>query len=132
MTFSLSSLLIVLRIIAIWNWNKFVIVFAVATWLTNASFLIEGTTQVRAGWVPNFLSGSCGPTNVKGNKLWISAMLVTDVALLFTMIIGLLRLRHHGGGRFDLGRLLWKQGVIYLFVATIAETTPTVFIFFES
>ncbi|KAH9962366.1 hypothetical protein BC827DRAFT_1383527 [Russula dissimulans] len=114
MTFSLSSLLIVLRIIAIWNWNKFVMAFAVATWLTNASFLIEGTTQVRAEWVPDFPSDSCGPINVKGDKLWITAMLVTDVALLFTMIIGLLRLRHHGGGRFDLGRLLWKQVFIFL------------------
>jgi len=30
---------------------------------------------------------------------------------------------------FDLGRLLWKQGVIYLFVATIAEIPPAVFLF---
>jgi len=58
-------------------------------------------------------------------------MLVTDVALLFTMIIGLLRLRKHGGGRFDLGRLLWKQGVIYFFVATIAEIPQFVFLFLD-
>ncbi|KAH9962347.1 hypothetical protein BC827DRAFT_213687 [Russula dissimulans] len=34
MALSFSSLLIVLRIIAIWNKNKFVVAFAVATWLT--------------------------------------------------------------------------------------------------
>jgi len=58
-------------------------------------------------------------------------MLVTDVALLLTMFIGLLRLRNRGGGRFDLGRLLWKQGVIYLFIATIAEIVPVVFLFLD-
>ncbi|KAH9962363.1 hypothetical protein BC827DRAFT_1154903 [Russula dissimulans] len=71
--------------------------------------LTTGTTQIRAEWVHDSLSGSCGSPNIKSNKLAITATLVTDVALLFTMIIGLLRLRKHGGGRFDLGRLLWKQ-----------------------
>src|SRR5712671_6020528 len=75
-------------------------------------------------------------------------MLINDVILLLTMLVGLLRLRHHGGGRFDLGRLLWKQvrwsrtssavcillvniispckGVIYLLIATAAEVTQVV------
>ena len=69
--------------------------------------LRHGRTQLRDEWVPDF--GSCGPPNIKSNKLAITAMLVTDVVLLFTMFIGLLRLRHRGGGRFDLGQLLWKQ-----------------------
>jgi len=127
MTFSLSSLLIVLRVIAIWNKNKFVVAFAVAVWLSNASCLIYGTTQISAEWVPSEIT--CGTPNTQSNKLAITAMPVTDIALLLIMLIGLLRLRHRGGGRFDLGRLLWKQGVIYLFVATIAEITPAVFVF---
>jgi hypothetical protein len=36
-------------------------------------------------------------------------MLVTDLVLLVTMFVGLLRLRRQGAGRFALGRLLWKQ-----------------------
>ena len=36
-------------------------------------------------------------------------MLITDVVLLLTMFVGLLRLRRRGGGTFELGRLLWKQ-----------------------
>ncbi|KAH9962358.1 hypothetical protein BC827DRAFT_1375833 [Russula dissimulans] len=127
MTFSLSSLLIVLRVIAIWNKNKFVVAFAVAIWLSNASFFIYGTTQIDAEWVPS--SMNCGIPDVQSNKLAIMAMPVTDISLLLIMLIGLLRLRHRGGGRLDLGRLLWKQGVIYLFVATISEITPAVFVF---
>jgi len=44
------------------------------------------------------------------------------------MLIGLLRLCRHRGGRFGLAQLLWKQGVIWLFLATVAEVTPAVFV----
>ena len=73
--------------------------------------------------------------------------LVTDIILLFIMLIGLSRVRSHGGGTMSLGRLLWNQvwhcksancrafdspvyfnrkGVIWLVVAVVAELTPTV------
>jgi len=129
MTFSLSSLLIILRIIAIWNKNKFVVAFAVAVWLTTNSFFIRGITQIRSEWSPDDLA--CGEPNTESNKLAITAMPVTDIALLLIMLIGLLRIRYRGGGKFSVGRLLWKQGVIYLLVATIAEIPPAVFILLD-
>jgi len=36
-------------------------------------------------------------------------MAVTDITLLLILLIGLLRLRHHGGKTFGLNNLLWKQ-----------------------
>jgi len=42
MTLSLSSLLIILRIIAIWKKKRLVVAFLSAIWLTNASFFIYG------------------------------------------------------------------------------------------
>jgi len=47
------------------------------------------------------------------------------------MLVGLLRLRRRGGGTFQLGHLLWKQGVIWFLLATVAEVPPTVFIFLD-
>ncbi|KAH9968287.1 hypothetical protein BJV74DRAFT_868597 [Russula compacta] len=44
------------------------------------------------------------------------------------MLFGLLRLPRYGGRTFELARLLWKQGVIWLMLATVAEVTPVVFI----
>jgi len=129
MTFSFSSLLIVIRIIAIWKKKRLVAAVALAVWLTSASFLIHGITRIHAEWAP--LSLTCGPPNTQSNKSAITAMLVTDIALLLIMLVGLLWLRHSGGGRFDLGRLLWKQGVMYLFIATIAEITPVVSIILD-
>lgn len=47
--------------------------------------------------------------NVESNQPTMIVMLITDVVLLLTMFVGLLRLRRRGGGTFELGRLLWKQ-----------------------
>ena len=42
-------------------------------------------------------------------KLNSNSTLVADIVLLSIMLVGLLRLRRHGGGSFALGQLLWKQ-----------------------
>jgi len=42
------------------------------------------------------------------------------------MLIGLLRLRFHENGAFSMGRFLWKQGLIWLFIATVSEVPPAV------
>jgi hypothetical protein len=64
-----------------------------------------------------------------GNKTVIAA-LVTDVVLLLTMLVGLLRLRQHGT-MFALGQLLWNQGLVWLFLASVAEVPPVVFILLD-
>jgi len=127
MTYLFSSLLIILRITAIWNRNKFVVALSAVVWLTTASFVVYGITQIQSERVP--LSLRCEQSNAESNKLVITALPVTDLALLIIMLIGLFRIRHRGGGRFVLGQLLWKQGVVYLSFATIAEITPVAFLF---
>ncbi|KAH9968292.1 hypothetical protein BJV74DRAFT_889934 [Russula compacta] len=124
--FSLSSFLIVLRIIAIWNKNKAVLALTVSLWLTDVSFLIRGITQVRSVWVP--AQYSCSSSNVESNKATAITLLVTDIVLLLVMFSRMFRLRRRGADTFDLGRLLWKQGVIWLLLATVAELPPVVFI----
>lgn len=87
----------------------------------------------------------CVLHDTESNKPNIIVTLITDIILLLIMLIGLLRLRRYGVGTFGLGQLLWKQvgiskcgssgssfanavykGVIWLFIATIAEVTPVV------
>jgi len=99
--FFLSSLLIVLRIVAIWNKNKAIVGFATVLWITNVSLIILGITRIRSAWVPG--SKICSIPRMESNIPTIISMLVTDIALLLIMLIGLLRLRHRDGGRmFDL------------------------------
>jgi len=121
-----SLLLIVLRTIAIWNKNKIVIVLSTSIWGTFVAFLIEGVSRIRSEWQP--ANETCTPPNMESNKLTIIAMFTTDTVLALIMLIGLLRLRGHGGGMFNLGRLLWKQGVIWLLIATAAGLTTMVFV----
>ena len=86
--------------------------------------------------------------NSEDNKLNIIVTLITDIFLLLTVLVGLIRLRYHGSGTLGLGRLLWKQvafrsfpsmgchkptdvisvpkGVIWLLLAVAADVPPTV------
>ncbi|KAI9436151.1 hypothetical protein F5148DRAFT_1294653 [Russula earlei] len=120
-----SSLLVVLRIIAIWNKNRFVIALAACVWGTNSD-LISGISRIRSGWDTE--QKQCLVLNVESNKLTIIVLLVTDIILLLTMLVGLFSLRRCGGGKFELSRLLWKQGLIWLLLATAVELMPVLFI----
>jgi len=51
----------------------------------------------------------CVLYDTESNKPNIIVTLITDIILLLIMLIGLLRLRHHGVGTFGLGQLLWNQ-----------------------
>jgi len=124
--FAAASFLIVLRNIAIWNGNKFVIAIAAGVWLANVGFLIQSIARIRATWDP--LLTICIITNISSTNINLITTLVTDVVLLLIMLIGLLRLGFHEPGAYSLGRLMWRQGLIWLFLATIAEIPPVVFI----
>jgi hypothetical protein len=63
--------------------------------------------QIRAVWEP--VAKSCIVTNVDICALSIVSFFVTDTILLLIMLAGLLRLRSHGRGSYELWNLLWKQ-----------------------
>jgi len=63
--------------------------------------------QLRASWDPSLRI--CIVLNTERNKLNIIVTLITDIVLLLTVLVGLLRLRQDGGGRFGIGLLLWNQ-----------------------
>jgi len=119
-----GSLLIVLRVIAIWN-NKTVIrVTTIGVWGINVIFLIQGVARLRDAREPP----GCVPLNTRGNLLTLIAMAITDITLLVIMLAGLFRLRQCGGGTFGLAQFLWKQGVIWILLAAAAEIPPAVLI----
>ena len=63
--------------------------------------------QLRSDW--SAALPGCNTFNSHSSKLNIIFSTVTDVILLLTVLIGLIRLRSYGGGMFDMGRFLWKQ-----------------------
>ncbi|KAH9061923.1 hypothetical protein EDB87DRAFT_386559 [Lactarius vividus] len=126
LAFAAASLLVVLRIYAIWDGNKIAVSIAMSAWLTNVAFLIHGITQLRSIWVP--LPGVCAVLNIETSKKTVIATLVTDVILCLTMLVGLLRLRQPGTTMVGLWNFLWRQGFIWVFLATVVQVVPTVFI----
>ncbi|KAH9958778.1 hypothetical protein BC827DRAFT_551368 [Russula dissimulans] len=97
--FAAASLLIVLRIIAIWNRKKVIMMMAYGLWLANLAFLIQVAVRIRSVWAP--AQSSCIVTNI---------------------------LSYDGIGMSNLARFLWKQGVIWLLIAIVAEVPPVVLI----
>jgi len=121
-----ASLLIVLRIIAIWNKNRFIVAIAITIWFINAAFLTQGAARLRAAWSP--AKKGCVSLHTENSVESLVNLLVTDLALLCIMLVGLLRIRHGGSSAYGMTQLLWKQGVIWLLLATVAEVPPVVFI----
>jgi len=125
LAFTGASFLMVLRITAIWNRNRIAVAIAICAWSVNVAFSIHNIVLIHASWAPS--QSVCEVLNTETTKITIIATLASDVVLLLTMLVGLLRLRH-GGTMFGLGQLLWRQGLIWLFLATAAEVPPAVFI----
>ncbi|KAI9432741.1 hypothetical protein H4582DRAFT_2061560 [Lactarius indigo] len=126
LAFAAATLLIVLRIYAIWDGNKIAVSIAMSAWLTNVAFLIHAITQLRAAWVP--VPGVCAVLNIGKSKNTVIVTLITDVILCLVMLVGLLRLRQHGITMVGLWNFLWKQGLIWVFLASVVQVVPTVFI----
>jgi len=124
-----SSLLIVLRIIAIWERKKIIIAFATGVWVIDVAFLIQGVSRFRSSWEADNVLDDC-VFYLDSIRLSTIVQFAADTILLLIMLFGLYRLRRHGhdGGLMGLGRLLWNQGVIWILVAVVAELTPMVLI----
>jgi len=121
-----GSLLIVLRIIAIWNRNRFVMMTSLGLFGTNVAFYIQSVARIRVKWDDAKLA--CVNENTRINTLNLIVTVVTDISLLILMLVGLLRMRYHAGSKFGLSQLLWNQGLLWLLLATAAEVPPAVFI----
>ncbi|KAN0125613.1 hypothetical protein V8E52_000820 [Russula decolorans] len=117
-----ASLLIVLRILAIWNRKKIIVAIAAGILGINVIFLIQGIVRIRTVWDP--MMSTCLVVNLHISELNILVTLATDIILLFIMSFGLFRQGFHERSASGLGRFLWKQGLIWLLAATIAEALP--------
>ncbi|KAH9974536.1 hypothetical protein BGW80DRAFT_145649 [Lactifluus volemus] len=113
-----ASLLILLRVIAVWNFNKIVLALGTSVWGITVVFYIQGTVRLLSVWEPWAVASLCSVPDM--TKLNVFVTLATNVILLLMVLAGLLRLRLGGGGMFDLGSFLWKQGIISLSLAIVA------------
>jgi len=115
----------VLRIVAIWDRQIVVVAIAIVLWATNMSFITQAMSRFASDPLE---SDYCLPRNIQISELHGTSILVTGILSLLVMLFGVLRLHIQGVDAPALGRLLWKQGIIWFFIATIAEVIPVYFV----
>ncbi|KAI9507960.1 hypothetical protein F5148DRAFT_42317 [Russula earlei] len=126
---SAASLLMVLRTIGIWEQNRVVVAIAFSTWAISGAFTIQGIARLQ--FVRVAPETICKLLNFQDTKVTMVVMFVTDVILVVIMLVGLSRNGCYRRRASGLGRLLWDQGMVFLFLSTIAGVLPTVFLFLD-
>jgi len=121
-----ASLLIVLRVIAIWNRNRIVFAIAMTAWVASVSCIMRAIVRLHSAWSPT--SRHCVVSNSIDEKINIIVTTSTDIVLLLIMLVGLLRQRFREGGASSLSRFLWSQGLIWLLLATIGHLPAVVLV----
>ncbi|KAH9954854.1 hypothetical protein BC827DRAFT_1272180 [Russula dissimulans] len=118
-----ASLLIALRVMAVWNRNKIVSAIALGSWIASFACLIRAVLA-RSTWSP--ITSTCVVPNTKDSELNFLVALSTDMTMLLFMLFGLFRLRQENDGLSGLCRFLWNQGLIWLVLINIAYVPPVV------
>jgi len=67
---------------------------------------------------------TCIALNIESSAPNLIAILITDIALLLIMLVGLFGLRRYGSG--TLAQVLWKQSVIWLLLIIVTEVPTAV------
>ncbi|KAI0291214.1 hypothetical protein B0F90DRAFT_1778573 [Multifurca ochricompacta] len=93
-SWAFASLIIVLRVIAIWNRNIFVSLIAVGSWLGGLGLNLRSTSNSKVESSYNPILETCITLKTHRGLLNAIGVLVVDVVLLMTMLIGLLRYAH--------------------------------------
>ncbi|KZT01773.1 uncharacterized protein LAESUDRAFT_450191 [Laetiporus sulphureus 93-53] len=110
-----ASLIIVLRVVAIWFKNPYITVLAVTIFLVNVGCLIYGVAKgPRTQW--DVAAKYCFEVEIGRGKINIVAAFASDTFLLILMIIGIWRNRGSG----SLWELIWRQGVVWIASAMAA------------
>jgi len=122
-SWAFASLIILLRVIAIWDYNRLVSSISFSAWSTAFGFSIRTLWQIGGQYDPEF--EVCFATNTHSSIISAAAIPAADTILLLLMFFGLLRRAH--GCKVGIWNLLYKQCTIWMIVAALVEIPPLVF-----
>jgi hypothetical protein len=111
-----------LRSIAIWQRNRWIILFFVVVGGGLWGIQMHGVTTVRATWGRE--SNTCNVDAVTGNYLSLVYLytMFTDLTVLIVTLAGL----NWSPGKSGLWRMLWDQGIAFFLIAFVANLLPAV------
>ncbi|KZV75387.1 hypothetical protein PENSPDRAFT_748532 [Peniophora sp. CONT] len=117
LAFELASVLIAIRVVAIWRRARPVLVFVVVALLTQFSFIIYLSSQTHAHWDP--AAGGCAYDDTQTARMFYTTTLCVDTAMLILMLLGLLQL--NDAKKHGLWKFLWMQGFMWVFLVMLVE-----------
>ncbi|KAH9962775.1 hypothetical protein BGW80DRAFT_857272 [Lactifluus volemus] len=103
--------------IAIWNWNIYMSSLLIGTWLADLALYIYLMVELRTSYDPTL--ETCTTSTTHSFRAGVAGSLVTDVILVISMLIGLVRSPH--SSTTGLWRLLYQQCFIWLVLAMLAD-----------
>lgn len=113
----LASILIAIRVVAIWRYNKYFVVAVSLGLCTQFGFLVHEVTQFHSSWNP--MEKICVDAHTETSRANNTVTLVVDLFLLVSMLVGLFRWKH--ANQCGLWKFLWNQGLIWFTLAMIIE-----------
>ncbi|KAF8261450.1 hypothetical protein EI94DRAFT_798114 [Lactarius quietus] len=124
LAFAFASALVILRVAAIWELNKFVIILACAVWFGNVSAFSYSMAPVRSTWTDR----SCIILHPNYSKISVLSAFLTDLILLVLMLIGLMRWKNAPQSS-GVWRLLRNQCLTWIVIVTLAGVPTSIFVF---
>ncbi|KAH9016125.1 hypothetical protein EDB85DRAFT_2295349, partial [Lactarius pseudohatsudake] len=112
--------------IAIWGRNIVVSSIALTMWLAGLGVHIRSITLIEVTY--NSVLGACIVLKTHSGLASVTAIFVVDTTLLVFMLIGLLRHTHASGSSTGIWYLLYKQCIIWMILAAIAEIPSLAFL----
>lgn len=127
----LASINLSIRTTAIWAHNKYIIVLLILIILGHWSLILQGV-QLKAEWV-NGVGCVITQTN---NKILAAIFIYSmcfDLTVLLLNTYKLLKLNAHQKvsemfGRSRLTHMMWSDGLVYFFIAFLANLVATIFL----
>ncbi|KZV76780.1 hypothetical protein PENSPDRAFT_343369 [Peniophora sp. CONT] len=120
----LASLLLVLRIAAVWQRHTVIVVISYIVWFSSVALNIHDVTQLRASY--HVSERTCLPYKTHDFVINSTGILGSDTVLLVLMLAGILRVRRDTL-EDGISRVLFRQGIIWLIVAIVVEMPVVVF-----
>ncbi|KAH9985804.1 hypothetical protein BJV74DRAFT_886164 [Russula compacta] len=120
-SFLFASALIGLRVSALWEHNKIVIAVASISLFVNAASYIYSMVTSDGHWTGSF----CTAQHTVHDRLSTFSTFITDLILLSLMLFGVLRWKD-AQRRGGIVWLLYRQGLAWVIVFTLAEVPPLV------
>ncbi|EJD37559.1 hypothetical protein AURDEDRAFT_173416 [Auricularia subglabra TFB-10046 SS5] len=114
-----SSLLLVIRAVAIAKCNRWAMLVLGSLWLAEVAMQFHSLVLIRGVYVPQLFA--CGPTNTVVSRLYMLVSFVLHFVCLALVLFILLRIPGDG-----LCHLLLSQGIVYFVVSMLGFTSSSV------